>query len=80
MERERFPYGKTFVLGLGFFGISMIWPLFNNFVPIFLADLGLSATLVAFVMTWDNYLNMFVQPLVGRWSDRTAGWSGSTAK
>ena len=71
MKSERFPYGKTFVLGLGFFGISMIWPLFNNFVPIFLADLGLSATLVAFVMTWDNYLNMFLQPMVGRWSDRT---------
>ena len=71
MKSKRFPYSKTFVLGLGFFGISMIWPLFNNFVPIFLADLGLSATLVAFVMTWDNYLNMFLQPMVGRWSDRT---------
>lgn len=68
---NRFPYRKTFILGLGFFGISMIWPLFNNFVPIFLAELGLSATLVGFVMTWDNYLNMFVQPVVGEMSDRT---------
>ncbi len=68
---DRFPYRKTFLLGLGFFGISMIWPLFNNFVPIFLADLGLSATLVGFVMTWDNYLNMFVQPVVGELSDQT---------
>jgi MFS family permease len=68
---NRFPYKKTFVLGLGFFGISMIWPLFNNFVPIFLAQMGLSATMIGFVMTWDNYLNMFVQPLVGERSDRT---------
>jgi maltose/moltooligosaccharide transporter len=68
---NRFPYRKTFILGLGFFGISIIWPLFNNFVPIFLADLGLSATMVGFVMTWDNYLNMFVQPVVGEMSDRT---------
>jgi MFS family permease len=68
---HRFPYGKTFVLGFGFFGISLIWPLFNNFVPIFLAELGLSATLVGFVMTWDNYLNMFVQPVVGERSDHT---------
>ncbi len=68
---DRFPYRKTFILGLGFFGISIIWPLLNNFVPIFLADLGLSATAVGFIMTWDNYLNMFVQPVVGELSDRT---------
>ena len=68
----RFPYGKTFLLGFGFFGISLIWPIFNNFVPVFLReDFGLSATLIGFIMTWDNYLNMFVQPLVGERSDRT---------
>lgn len=68
---ERFPYRKTFILGFGFLGISIVWPLFNNFVPIFLDELGLSAILVGFVMTWDNYLNMFVQPIVGRLSDQT---------
>lgn len=68
---QRFPYKRTFIIGLGFFGISIIWPLFNNFVPIFLAELGLSATLVGFVMTWDNYLNMFIQPIVGERSDQT---------
>jgi maltose/moltooligosaccharide transporter len=67
----RFPYKKTFILGFGFFGISVIWPIFNNFVPIFLAEMGLTATLVGFVMTWDNYLNMFVQPVVGERSDHT---------
>jgi MFS family permease len=66
-----FPYKKTFLLGFGFFGISVIWPIFNNFVPIFLAEMGLTATLVGFVMTWDNYLNMFVQPIVGERSDHT---------
>ncbi len=68
---ERFPYGRTFLLAFGFFGISLIWPIFNNFVPIFLKGFGLSATLVGFVMTWDNYLNMFVQPVVGERSDHT---------
>ena len=68
----RFPYRKTFVLGFGFLGISLIWPIFNNFVPIFLKDdFALSATLIGFIMTWDNYLNMFVQPVVGDRSDRT---------
>src|SRR5512139_2423849 len=70
--KTRFPYGKTLVLGFGFFGISLIWPIFNNFVPVFLKDdFGLSATVIGFIMTWDNYLNLFVQPLVGERSDRT---------
>lgn len=68
----RFPYRKTFVLGFGFLGISLIWPIFNNFIPIFLKDnFALSASLIGFIMTWDNYLNMFVQPVVGERSDRT---------
>jgi Na+/melibiose symporter-like transporter len=54
------------------FGISLIWPIFDNYVPIFLKeDFALSATLIGFIMTWDNYLNMFVQPIVGERSDLT---------
>lgn len=70
--KQRFPYGRTLLLGFGFFGISLIWPIFNNFVPIFLKDnFALSATLIGFIMTWDNYLNMFLQPVVGERSDHT---------
>ena len=70
--KQPFPYAKTFLLGFGFFGISLIWPIFNNFIPIFLQeDFMLSATLTGFIMTWDNYLNLFIQPIVGERSDRT---------
>lgn len=69
---QKFPYRRTLLLGFGFFGISIIWPLFNTFVPVFLKeDFALSATLIGFIMTWDNYINMFVQPWVGERSDRT---------
>lgn len=69
---QPFSYRKTFLLGFGFFGISLIWPIFNNFVPIFLKeDFALSATAIGFIMTWDNYLNMFLQPVIGERSDRT---------
>jgi Na+/melibiose symporter-like transporter len=68
---ERFPYGKTFLVGFGFFGISIIWPLFNSLIPPMLEDLGLTALLVGFILTWDNIINMFVQPWVGSLSDRT---------
>jgi maltose/moltooligosaccharide transporter len=68
---DRFSYGKTFLVGFGFFGISIIWPLFNSLIPPMLEDLGLSAVVVGFIMTWDNIINMFVQPYVGSLSDRT---------
>jgi maltose/moltooligosaccharide transporter len=32
----KFNYGKTFLLGFGFLGISIIWPIFNQFIPVFL--------------------------------------------
>jgi MFS family permease len=68
---DRFPYRRTFLLGFGFFGISIIWPLFNSLIPPMLEDLGLSALVVGFILTWDNIINMFVQPWVGSLSDRT---------
>ncbi len=68
---KSFPYGKTFLLGFGFFGISIIWPLFNSLIPPMLEDLGLSAVVVGFILTWDNIINMFVQPWIGSRSDRT---------
>lgn len=69
--QPRFPIGRTFFLGAMFMGMGMVLPIFNHFVPIFLKEMNLSATLIMFVMTWDNYINMFLQPIVGTLSDRT---------
>lgn len=71
MAQRPFPWARTFILGFGFFGISIIWPLFNSLIPPMLKDLGLSATIVGFILTWDNIINMFLQPWVGSRSDRT---------
>ncbi|OIO95265.1 MAG: hypothetical protein AUK03_05750 [Anaerolineae bacterium CG2_30_64_16] len=71
MADQPFPWRKTFILGFGFFGISVIWPLFNSLIPPMLEDLGLSAAVIGFILTWDNIINMFVQPWVGSRSDRT---------
>ncbi|MEJ5199797.1 MAG: SLC45 family MFS transporter [Anaerolineae bacterium] len=71
MTTRPFPWGKTFVVGFGFFGISVIWPLFNSLIPPMLEDLGLAAVVIGFILTWDNLLNVFVQPIVGSRSDRT---------
>ena len=71
MADQSFPWRKTFILGFGFFGISIIWPLFNSLIPPMLEDLGLAATVIGFIMTWDNIINIFLQPYVGSRSDRT---------
>ncbi|MCB8977351.1 MAG: MFS transporter [Ardenticatenaceae bacterium] len=79
-----FNYKKTIIVGFGFLGISIIWPIFNQYIPIFLqagnpafeggADVrgfGLGPALALFIMTWDNLINVFFQPWVGAKSDQT---------
>lgn len=71
MSTSRLNYGKTFLLGIGFFGVSVVWGVYNAFVPIFLADkFELSPVIIAFFMTLDNIAALFIQPPVGAWSDR----------
>jgi len=79
-------YKKTFLLGFGFLGVSLLWVLYNSYVPIFLqagnpafdehpgavtVGFGLSAVVAGFIMTLDNIAAFFIQPLVGVLSDRT---------
>jgi len=67
----RLNYGKTFLLGFGFFGISVIWGVYNAFVPIFLSEkFHLSPIMVGFFMTLDNIAALFIQPFASAWSDR----------
>ncbi len=67
----KFNYGKIFLLGFGFFGVSVIWGTYNAFVPIFLADkFNLSPVVIGFFMTLDNIAALLIQPPVGAWSDR----------
>lgn len=62
---------KLFVLGLGFFGVSIIWPLYNAYVPIFLKDFNLSSFWVGTVMTFDNIFAILMLPVIGAMSDQT---------
>ena len=62
---------KTWLLGFGFFSISLGWSLYNGFVPFFLNDYLSSTALIGFLMTIDNYIALFLQPYIGERSDRT---------
>ncbi len=67
----KFNYGKIFLLGFGFFGVSVIWGIYNTFVPVFLSEkFQLDVRWIGFFMTLDNIAALFIQPPVGAWSDR----------
>ena len=64
-------YSKIFLLGFGFFAVSLIWGTYNLFVPVFLSEkFGLNAAMVGFFMTLDNIAALLIQPPVGAWSDK----------
>lgn len=62
---------KTFLLGLGFFAVSLVWPLYNVYVPIFLRDFFDSQFQINAVMTLDNVLAVSLIPFIASMSDRT---------
>ena len=79
----KFSYSRLLLLGFGFMGVTLLWGLYNAYIPIFLqsgrpdfsstagvAGFGLSATATGFVMTLDNIAALFILPFVGAWSDR----------
>ncbi|NLC67172.1 MAG: SLC45 family MFS transporter, partial [Clostridium sp.] len=63
-------YKKTFLLGFGFFAISITWSVYNAFMPLLLGKFIVSSALIGFIMTIDNYLALFIQPAVGFYSDK----------
>ena len=67
---NKLDYKKTFILGFGFFAISITWSVYNAFMPLLLGNYLKSAALIGFIMTIDNYLALFIQPTVGFYSDK----------
>jgi maltose/moltooligosaccharide transporter len=64
-------FKKTFLIGLGFFGVTLVWTLYNSFVPVILEKFIASGTIIGLIMTLDNILAVTVQPIVGAVSDKT---------
>lgn len=71
VEKLKLNYKKTFTLGFGFFAISLVWPLYNSFVPIFLEKYISSVFLIGLIMTLDNIAAITLQPYFGAKSDST---------
>ncbi|MDD3904227.1 MAG: MFS transporter [Sphaerochaeta sp.] len=64
-------YLTTFLIGLGFFTMGLMDPLYDTYVPIFLAKYIESKALIGSIMTFDNILAIFLIPVFSAISDRT---------
>jgi MFS family permease len=70
--KRRVSFAKIFIIGLGFFAISVLWSLYNTDVPIILQSrYHLSNYLTGWVMNLDNVLAIVLIPFIGALSDRT---------
>ncbi len=63
-------YLTTFLIGLGFFTMGLMDPLYDTYVPIFLSRFVESKTLIGAIMTFDNILAIFLIPIFSALSDR----------
>jgi len=70
-EKIIFNKRKIFILGFGFFGVSIIWAMYNAYVPIFLKYFKLSSFVIGIIMTVDNIFAILLLPFLGALSDRT---------
>jgi MFS family permease len=67
----RLDYGKTFTLGLGFLAISMMWSIYNAFVPVFYERFVHTGALIGLLMITDNIIGVTLQPWIAHRSDKT---------
>ncbi len=64
-------YKITFLIGLGFFTMGLMDPLYDTYVPIFLDRYVSSRGVIGLIMTLDNIFAIFLIPIVAAMSDRT---------
>lgn len=68
--KERLNIGRTLLIGLGFFAVSISWSVYNSYVPILLETYIKNTVWIGAIMTIDNVFGVIFQPYFGRLSDR----------
>ena len=74
-------YKRTFIIGFAFFGILLLWQVYDSWCPTFLTELFKNAIatdnerevqyLVGIIMALDNLAALILLPIFGHLSDRT---------
>ncbi len=64
-------YKRTFFVGLAFLSICCFWQLYDNIVPLILANtFSMGETMTGAIMALDNILALFLIPMFGTFSDK----------
>lgn len=79
MNKLKLNKKNTIILGFAFFGILMLWQIYNNYCPLFLSNLLENDIpveeermyIVGIIMALDNIVALFMLPLFGKLSDKT---------
>ncbi len=75
MEQEKNGFKKylpiTFLIGVGFFTMGLMDPLYDSYVTIFLKKYIPYNSIVGIIMALDNVLALLLIPIVSTWSDNT---------
>lgn len=75
-------YKNTLKIGLAFFGILMLWQVYNIYCPIILEamlkDLNVEHYnyIIGVIMALDNVVAIIIMPIVGKLSDKTSSKLG----
>ena len=68
---QKLNYTRTFFIGLAFLSISSFWQMYDNIIPLILANtFGMKETVTGFVMAADNVLAIVLLPVFGTLSDK----------
>ena len=71
-SRMRLNYQNTGLIGFGFLASSLVWGIYNTFIPLLLSErFMLTTASIGLIMTIDNFFGVIFQPIVGGISDRT---------
>ncbi|AYF99500.1 MFS transporter [Protaetiibacter intestinalis] len=69
--RRRFQLRLALIVALGVFAQETVWNFHDSQTPVTLAGYTTSVALIGLIMGLDNIIGIFVQPLMGFFSDRT---------
>ncbi|MDE5416200.1 MFS transporter [Alkalihalobacterium chitinilyticum] len=69
-RKHSFSYGKIAVIGSGFLALTLVWTIYNTFMPLILGDYIESSAIRGAIMGFDNLLAVLLIPVIGAWSDR----------
>ncbi|ONK21070.1 MFS transporter [Bacillus sp. VT-16-64] len=67
MRKPTFIYTS---IGSGFFALTLVWTVYNAYMPIILGDFIESRAIRGSIMGLDNLLAVLLIPIIGAWSDR----------